>query len=52
MNITKRFFDTYKNHLIESPQKLGTFLLNEIGLEVNEIENVIRKICSPSSIMQ
>ena len=36
--------------LIDSHQKLGTFLLNQQYLEMNEIDNIINKICSPNSI--
>ena len=47
--LLKGFFDVLEDFLIESHQKLGTFLLNQPCLEMNEIDNVINKSCSPNS---
>ena len=38
----------YQDCLIENYQKLSAFLLNKPCLEMNEIDNVINKSCSPN----
>ena len=47
--LLKGFFDVLEDFLIESHQKLGTFLLNQPCLEMNEIDNVINKSSSPNT---
>ena len=40
----KGLFNILYGCLTESSEKLGTFLLNKLCLEMNEIDNVINKI--------
>ena len=48
MNILKGLLEILLNCLIENCQKFCIFLINKPCLEMNEIDNVINKTCSPN----
>ena len=48
----KDFLISYKTVWLRAIKELGTFLLNELRLEMNEIDNFNNKSCSPNSIFK